>query len=78
MAGITLSQAEAQLQLWLDASSALATGKAYTIGSGTSTARQLTRANAQEVLEMISFWQGQVDALGPTAGRGRLIQVVPR
>lgn len=78
MAVITLAQAESQLQLWLDASASLATGKSYTVGSGTSTARQLTRADAKEVQSMISFWQGQVDALSPSASCGRLIQVVPK
>ena len=78
MAVITLAQAESQLQLWLDASASLAAGKSYTIGSGTSTARQLTRADAKEVREMISFWQGQADALSSTASCGRLISVVPK
>ena len=78
MAGITYEQADSQLQLWLAASASLATGKSYTIGSGTPTARMLTRANAKEVQDMIGFWQGQVDALSPAAARGRFIQVVPR
>jgi hypothetical protein len=77
MAGITLAQAESQLQLWLDASAALAESESYTIGSGTSTARQLKRSDASKVLKMIAFWQGQVDALA-TSGRGRFIQMVPR
>ena len=44
MAGITLAQAQAQLDAWLAASLATATGQAYEIAG-----RRLTRANAAEI-----------------------------
>jgi hypothetical protein len=67
MAGITLAQAEAQLAAWIDASTAVATGQSYTIGG-----RSLTRANAAEIRESISFWDEKVQSLtrGGRAIRG--------
>lgn len=67
MAVITQAKAEAQLQLWLDASTALAANRSYTIGD-----RTLTRANAQEVRDMIDYWQGWVDRLA-AGQRGRRV-----
>jgi hypothetical protein len=58
MAGITLTQAEAQLTSWLAASTAVALGQAYTIAG-----RSLTRANAAYILEMIQFWDEKVQTL---------------
>jgi Flp pilus assembly protein TadG len=58
MAGITLAQAEAQLTAWLDASTAVATGQAYSIAG-----RSLTRANAAEIRENIKFWNAEVKSL---------------
>jgi hypothetical protein len=67
MAGITLAQAEAQLAAWIDASTAVATGQSYSIGG-----RSLTRANAAEIRESISFWDEKVQSLtrGGRAIRG--------
>ena len=58
MAGITITQAEAQLATWLAADTAVATGQAYAIGG-----RSLTRANAREIRENIVFWDKQVKRL---------------
>ncbi len=54
----TLSEATAQLAAWEAASLALATGKSYSIGD-----RQLSRANADEVRDMMNFWRGEVERL---------------
>lgn len=65
--GIT-SQADAQtrLQAWLDAEEAISNGQSYAIGD-----RSLTRANLSEVVERISFWQGQVQGFSAkTLGAG--------
>lgn len=75
MSGITLAQAEAQLTTWLAASTAVATSQSYTITSGEST-RVLTRANAKEIRENITFWQGWVTRLTPSS-RNRTRYVVP-
>jgi len=58
MAGITLTQAEAQLALWMAADTAVATGQAYTVGG-----RSLTRADAKEIRNNIVFWDAQVKRL---------------
>jgi len=58
MAGITLAQAQSQLDLWIAASAAVAKSQSYTIGT-----RTLTRADAKEVLAMIDFWEGKVARL---------------
>lgn len=64
MAGITLSQAQAQLNAWLAADTAVAAGQAYTVG-----ARSLTRANAKEIRENIDYWDAKVKSLdSSTAG----------
>lgn len=55
MAGITLAQAQAQLDLWLAADTAVAGGQSYSIGG-----RSLTRANAREITEKIQFWERRV------------------
>lgn len=54
MAGITLAQAQAKLQTWLDAEDKVAGGQSYTIGS-----RHLTRANLDEIRRTITYWDGQ-------------------
>ena len=70
MAGITLAQAEAQLALWLAASSAVASGQSYSIGD-----RSLTRADAKEIREMLNFWDGKVKELSGNAGGGIRVQL---
>ena len=58
MAGITLTQAETQLAIWIDADTAVATGQGYSIAG-----RSLTRADAKEIRENIMFWDSQVKNL---------------
>ena len=58
MAGITLAQAEIQLDAWLEASLKIASGQAYSIGG-----RSLTRANAAWIGKQIVFWNGMVQSL---------------
>lgn len=78
MAGITIEQAQAHLNAWLEASLAVAKGQAYEIEDG-GMRRSLTRVNAEHIDRMITFWQGKVNALSPAAsgGRRRLRYVVP-
>lgn len=58
----TVEQCQTQLQLWLDASAALATGKAVTVGG-----RSLSRASADEIERMINLWENR---LSKAKGRG--------
>lgn len=67
MAGITLSQAETQLQQWIDASTAVAKNQSYTING-----RSLQRADAREIREQIQFWDSQVQRLTRGGVRVRL------
>lgn len=72
MAGITLAQAEAQLALWLDANTKVASGQSYSIGG-----RSLSRTDASEIREQITYWDGWVRKLSRSAsGRGRTRYVV--
>jgi len=61
MAGITLDQAQAQLDAYLAASTAVANGQSYQIGT-----RAFRRADLKEILVSIKFWDGKVAEL--TAG----------
>lgn len=70
MAGITLADAEAQLAVWLAASTAVASGQAYTIKD-----RSLTRANAKEIREQVAFWDAWVKRL--SRGKAHTRYVVP-
>ena len=47
---ITLDEARANLQLWLDAERAVATGQEYTIGN-----RHLKRADLSDITDRIRF-----------------------
>lgn len=72
MAGITLAQAQAQLDAWLAASLATATGQAYEIAG-----RRLTRANAAEITANINTWNARVVTLSlQSGGRSRARTVV--
>ena len=62
MTDITVEQAEAQLTAWLNASAAVAQNQSYTI-STESGSRSLTRANANEIMAQIKFWDTQVKRL---------------
>lgn len=67
MAGITLAQAQAQLQLWLDADTAVSGGQSYSIAG-----RSLSRADAATITEKIKYWNDTVVRLSRAqSGRGR-------
>lgn len=58
MPGITLANAEAQLQLWLTASEKVSTGQEYTIKD-----RSLTRADLADINTSITYWNRMVNKL---------------
>ncbi|WP_175796340.1 DUF6148 family protein [Burkholderia anthina] len=74
MAGITLEQAQQQLDTWLAASMAVAKNQSYELEG-----RKYTRANLAEIQASINFWDAKVKSLTPTRRRGaRVRYVVPR
>jgi hypothetical protein len=75
MAGITLAHAEAQLALWLAASTAVASGQEYEIDTGNGR-RKLRRVDADAIQKQIEFWDRKVKDLTPGARR-RVRYVVP-
>jgi hypothetical protein len=73
-AGITLTQAEAQLAAWLAASTAVAGGQSYEIAG-----RKLTRVNAAEIREQLEYWDNKVKTLSARSqGTGRTRTIVAR
>lgn len=58
MVGLTLDTAQSQLDLWIAADAAVASGQEYTIGS-----RHLRRADAKEITAKIDYWQSQLQKL---------------
>lgn len=74
MAGITLAHAQAQLDAWLAASTAVAGNQSYSMGN-----RSLTRADASEIRAQIDYWDNKVKRLSaPSSRRRRTQYVVPR
>lgn len=74
MAGITLAQAEAKLQSYLDAETKVLKGQAVSIDGET-----LTRANLDIIQRGIDAWDKRVKNLaGAASGRGRARTVEPR
>lgn len=71
MAGITLAQAEAKLQLWMDAEDKVASGQSYTINN-----RSLTRADLTSIRDTIDYWERKVQRLG--RGGMRVQLAVPK
>ena len=63
MAGITREQAQSQLDTYLAASIAVAAGQSFDLSSG-GTSRSLTKADAKEIRESITFWNDMVKSLG--------------
>lgn len=59
MAGITLEQAQAKLNLWLEAEEKIASAQEYSISSGNQS-RRLVRADLPEVRRNIDYWNGKV------------------
>ena len=73
MAGITLAQAEAKLQEYLDAESKILLGQSYTIGN-----RQMTRADLSKVTLERENWQRKVAELTNAAsGKSRSRTICP-
>ena len=72
MTGITLTDAQALLGLWIAADKAVATGQSYSIGG-----RSLTRANASEITEKINYYNSLIAQIS-SGGSGRVFRVVPR
>lgn len=70
MAGITLAQAQAQLDAWMAASTAVTSGQEYEIDTG-SGRRRLKRADAAEIRNQIEFWDNRIKALTPASAGGR-------
>ena len=70
MAGITLEQAQAQLDTYLAANTAVASGQEYEIDTGNGR-RRLRRADAAEIRTQIDYWDQKVKSLTPASGGGR-------
>jgi len=67
---MTLADAQAQLATWLAANTRVAKGQSYEISSGDGGTRRLTRVDAAEIRQQITFWQGQVATLEAQASAG--------
>lgn len=65
MAGITLAQAQAQLDAYLAAEVAALANKSYEIAG-----RKLTRQDLAQIQQGITLWSGRVSQLS-ASGRGR-------
>jgi hypothetical protein len=73
MAGITLAQAQTQLDAYLAAEIAVLSGQSYEIAG-----RKLNRANLAEIQQGITTWNDRVQSLDATAsGRGRTVVMRP-
>ena len=72
MAGITLATAQAQLDAYLAAETAVLSGQDYTIGN-----RRLTRANLAMVQQGIALWNQRVQDLTARQRRGRYVVPAP-
>lgn len=72
MAGITLAQAQARLQEYLDAEAAVLRGQRYEIAG-----RMLSRADLSAIQQGVKIWDDRVtDLQRKSSGRGRVS--VPR
>ena len=72
MAGITLEQAQAQLDQYLAAETAVLTGQEYEIAG-----RRLRRAALRAIQDGIALWNQRVQVLSSRAA-GRSRAIVPR
>ena len=74
MAGITLEQAQQQLDRYMDAETAVLLNQSYEISG-----RKLTRANLIEIQTGIKVWNERVKDITQktTNGRGRSVTVCP-
>ncbi len=63
-------------QMWYDANQALSLNKEYEIANGQNSKRKLTRADSQEVLEQMNYWDdelGKLQGSDPSAPKIRTI-----
>lgn len=73
MAGISLQQAQTQLDSYLAAETAALTGQSYEING-----RKLTRADLADIQAGITLWSRRIGELSNRAtGRGRSRTLVP-
>ena len=72
MAGITLAQAQAKLDEYLAAETAILSGQSYKIGE-----RELRRADLAVIQQGIDTWNRRVGELTASSG-GRRRAIVPR
>ncbi|MCE2910384.1 MAG: DUF6148 family protein [Burkholderiaceae bacterium] len=73
MAGLTLAQAQAQLDAYLAAETAVLGGQEYEIGG-----RRLRRADLRSIQQGITLWNQRVQELSARgSGRGRSITPTP-
>lgn len=72
---MTLAEAQAMLELWINAEKAVSTGQSYSIGG-----RSLTRVDMKEIREAQQYWEGQIYKLEHNiSSRGaRVLRVIPR
>jgi hypothetical protein len=74
---INLEIAKNQLNTWLAANLAVASGQAYEIEMG-GTKRKLTRVNSKEILEQIKFWSKEIALLESGQKGIQTKYVIPR
>ena len=72
MAGITLATAQAQLDAYLAAETAILSGQEYAIGT-----RRLKRADLSMVQAGITLWNQRVQDLSARQRRGRYVVPAP-
>jgi len=72
MAGITLTTAQAQLDAYLAAETAILSGQEYSIGT-----RRLKRADLSMVQAGITLWNQRVQDLTARQRRGRYVVPAP-
>jgi hypothetical protein len=77
MTAISLLEAKAKLKTWMDADDALALSQSYSIDVG-GTRRTLTRADAKQIQERISYWRSAVERLERGTSGQRVRLAVPR
>ena len=73
MSGITLTQAQTQLEAWLAADAAVAKNQSYSVAD-----RSYARADAKEITNKINYWSSMVDRLSRGSGGPRVTRVIPR
>lgn len=73
MAWITIDEARENLEMWLEAEKAVATGQSYKIGT-----RSLTRANLSDIAARIKYWRNELEQLESGTRGMRVMRAVPR